>query len=396
MERVAVGLVGSEQDDNVEKREKTGVLGGWGNGSGLKFHDVGGGEESERDGTRFEVCSHFDADHYSKVQAAYRLLGKTQMAMDQLHMHFSSAIHNTAFNVVHGYVELCSGAAQDGQAGGNTFHKKQYKHLCTCVTAESFIPCLIDLCKALWGIMHSYHQVISWHQRNDSEKLSTDGVSEPVDFEASFNKQYVRQKLGNGLSRIWHDVQARISTFLLGSDLAWYKFDEFLQVLSVVHSSYCTALEQNGCTDIFSANCEIRAVIRFLHAQKQSPAEIHRQLCNVYGPDIMSNSMVRRWCRQFTEGQTNVHDEDRSGRLSLVTSELESVRQVVLQKQHFTFSEFCGEFLQMTCSLLHEIVSWWLGFWKVCARWVPNQLKGDEFLDNVVTRDETWASHTTP
>lgn len=79
----------------------------------------------------FQVCSHFDADHYSKVQAAYRLLGKTQMAMDQLHMHFASAVHNAAFNVVHGYVELCSGAAQaESVAGGSTFHKKQYKQLC--------------------------------------------------------------------------------------------------------------------------------------------------------------------------------------------------------------------------------------------------------------------------
>jgi Protein of unknown function N-terminal domain (DUF2450). len=79
----------------------------------------------------FQVCSHFDADHYSKVQAAYRLLGKTQMAMDQLHMHFASAIHNAAFNVVHGYVELCSNAAQvESVAGGSTFHKKQYKQLC--------------------------------------------------------------------------------------------------------------------------------------------------------------------------------------------------------------------------------------------------------------------------
>jgi len=79
----------------------------------------------------FQVCSHFDADHYSKVQAAYRLLGKTQMAMDQLHMHFASAVHNAAFNVVHGYVELCSGAAQaDNVDGGSTFHKKLYKQLC--------------------------------------------------------------------------------------------------------------------------------------------------------------------------------------------------------------------------------------------------------------------------
>jgi hypothetical protein len=40
-----------------------------------------------------------------------------------------------------------------------------------CVTADSFIPCLVDLCKALWGIMNSYHQVVSWHQRKDSQKL---------------------------------------------------------------------------------------------------------------------------------------------------------------------------------------------------------------------------------
>jgi hypothetical protein len=29
------------------------------------------------------------------------------------------------------------------------------------------------------------------------------------------------------------------------------------------------------------ANCEIRAVIRFLHAKNMSPAEIHRELCAV-------------------------------------------------------------------------------------------------------------------
>jgi hypothetical protein len=60
-------------------------------------------------------------------------------------------------------------------------------------------------------------------------------VSEPLDFEASFNKEYVKQKLGNGLMRIWHDVQARVLAYLLGSDLSGYKFDEFLHVLRIVH-----------------------------------------------------------------------------------------------------------------------------------------------------------------
>jgi hypothetical protein len=65
--------------------------------------------------------------------------------------------------------------------------------------------------------------------------LVIDGVSEPLNFEASFNEQYVKQKLENGLLRIWHDVQARILAYLLGSDLAMYKFDEFLQILGIVH-----------------------------------------------------------------------------------------------------------------------------------------------------------------
>ena len=93
------------------------------------------------------------------------------------------------------------------------------------------------------------------------------------------------------------------------------------------------------------ANCEIRAVIRFPHSQKESPAEIHQQLCHVYGPDIMSERMVRRRCGQFNEGRSNVHDEYRRGRPSLVTPELmENVRQIVFQNRCFTISELSGQF----------------------------------------------------
>ena len=34
------------------------------------------------------------------------------------------------------------------------------------------------------------------------------------------------------------------------------------------------------------ASCEVRAVIRFLHAEGQSGAEIHRRLCRVYGANV--------------------------------------------------------------------------------------------------------------
>uniref|UniRef100_A0AAZ3P0J1 Syndetin n=1 Tax=Oncorhynchus tshawytscha TaxID=74940 RepID=A0AAZ3P0J1_ONCTS len=72
-----------------------------------------------------KTCKHFDVSHYTRVQLAYTLLEKTQTAMDQLHMHFTQAIHNTVFQVVLGYVELCAGNAD------TKFQKMQYKDLCT-------------------------------------------------------------------------------------------------------------------------------------------------------------------------------------------------------------------------------------------------------------------------
>ena len=56
------------------------------------------------------------------------------------------------------------------------------------------------------------------------------------------------------------------------------------------------------------ASCEVRAVIRFLLARNNNAAEIHRQLCEGYGPNVMSDSKVRQWCHFFKEVRTNVYD----------------------------------------------------------------------------------------
>jgi len=70
------------------------------------------------------------------------------------------------------------------------------------------------------------------------------------------------------------------------------------------------------------AACELRSVIRFLNAKNMTPAEIHRQLCDVYGEHAISSSMVRRWVRLFNEGRENVHDDPSSGRPSVVNADL--------------------------------------------------------------------------
>jgi len=92
------------------------------------------------------------------------------------------------------------------------------------------------------------------------------------------------------------------------------------------------------------ASCEVRAVIRFLLARNNA-AEIHRQLCEVYGPNVMSESEVRQWCRLFKEGRTNVHDEELSGRPSVVTDDLmEKVNTTIRGNRRFTISELSLEF----------------------------------------------------
>jgi hypothetical protein len=62
-----------------------------------------------------------------------------------------------------------------------------------------------------------------------------------------------------------------------------------------------------------SAACEMRSVICFLNERNMKPADIHCQLCELYGENSMSDSVVRRWVRRFNEGRENVHDDLCSG-----------------------------------------------------------------------------------
>ncbi|XP_006007155.1 syndetin isoform X2 [Latimeria chalumnae] len=186
--------------------------------------------EEQLDVALSKTCKHFDVTHYTKVQQAYRLLGKTQTAMDQLHMHFTQAIHNTVFQVVLGYVELCAGNTD------TKFQKLQYKDLCTHITPDSYIPCLSDLCKALWEVMLSYNRTMGWHEEHDNEDTTpaTDGTNVMGAGESNFDRSYVKKKLEHGLTRIWQDVQLKVKTYLLGTDMSNFKYDDFIFVLDII------------------------------------------------------------------------------------------------------------------------------------------------------------------
>ncbi|GFY21781.1 HTH_48 domain-containing protein [Trichonephila clavipes] len=70
------------------------------------------------------------------------------------------------------------------------------------------------------------------------------------------------------------------------------------------------------------AKCEIQSVTLFLTARNLSAADIHHQITEVYGIEAVSDSKVRKWVRKFKDERTNVHDEERSGRSSIITNQL--------------------------------------------------------------------------
>ncbi|GBL96704.1 hypothetical protein AVEN_111844-1 [Araneus ventricosus] len=93
------------------------------------------------------------------------------------------------------------------------------------------------------------------------------------------------------------------------------------------------------------ADCEKRSVIHLLNAKHEKMAEIHRQLSEVYGENIMSEGMVRKWVRAFKNGHTNVYDEERNGRPSVITEDLvKKVDGKVRENRRFTISSLPSDF----------------------------------------------------
>ena len=176
--------------------------------------------------------------------------------------------------------------------------------------------------------------------------------------------------------------------------------------------------------DACPAKCEVRSVIRFLNLQGQPAVRIHEELVSVYGTGVMSVEKVRKWCREFKAGRTDVHDLSRSGRPNTAVNvdSITAVRALVQNNHRITEEEIRRSLADENCievshGTVHTIVHDILEYRKVCARWVPKCLttehkqnhmgaaltfltwyhnEGEEFLSCIVTGDEAWVHYFRP
>nr|XP_012145924.1 PREDICTED: putative uncharacterized protein FLJ37770 [Megachile rotundata] len=131
-----------------------------------------------------------------------------------------------------------------------------------------------------------------------------------------------------------------------------------------------------------------------------------------YPDDASARSGVFRWHKAFSEGREEVADEDRAGRPSTSTNtdKVTRVRKVLNSDRRLSI-RLIAQMLNLPKSVVHDIVTEHLNMRQVCAKMVPKPLLTDDqklrrvevcqenlnmcesdpqFLNNVITGDESW------
>ena len=162
-------------------------------------------------------------------------------------------------------------------------------------------------------------------------------------------------------------------------------------------------------------NFEQRWAIKFCTKLDKTAAETHELLKQAYEEFALSYVQVTRWMKKFKGGQEGVDDDPRSGRPSTSQSDenVTRVRELLNADRRMTV-RLLADTLDIPKTVVHRIVTEELNMRKVCAKLVPKLLsdkqKADrvliaselkerveiepDYLNNVISGDETWTFHT--
>lgn len=157
---------------------------------------------------------------------------------------------------------------------------------------------------------------------------------------------------------------------------------------------------------------ELRAIMKFLFLQKQTPEEIHECLTQTLGDKSPSFTTVKKWCANFQRGDFETHDEVGVKKPSIVSSPeiVDNVHDLILADRRIS-TERIAEALEIPREGIEFIIHEQLGMRKLSTKWVPKCLNADQkryrvnvsklilqqfqrssknILDRLVTVDETW------
>jgi len=111
----------------------------------------------------------------------------------------------------------------------------------------------------------------------------------------------------------------------------------------------------------------------------------------------MNRRNVTKWCREFSEGRTDIHDEQRSSRPSLTSDELpQEIEGEIRANRRLTIRGLHQIIPEVSKTTIHEAVTEKLRYRKLCARWVPKMLRDDHKSKGSFLRRELLFSEHQP
>ncbi|KAJ8949006.1 hypothetical protein NQ318_005180 [Aromia moschata] len=132
---------------------------------------------------------------------------------------------------------------------------------------------------------------------------------------------------------------------------------------------------------------EQRMAIKFCVKLEKSAAETITMLKKAFGVDFWDRQIFR-WHKAFAEGREHVNDENRAGRPSTSSSDhnVKRVRDLLNTDRRLSV-RLISETLDITKTIVHEIVSESSGMRKVYAKLVP---KVAEMPKNIQKAFDAW------
>ena len=137
-------------------------------------------------------------------------------------------------------------------------------------------------------------------------------------------------------------------------------------------------------------------------------------LVKAYGDAAMKRTALHKWCSRYENGYESVMDEQRSGRLTSVTSQkVQEIKELLDKDRRITVREVSQRVDCSVGTVTYYIIYDNLNMRRICARWIPKMLsecqktqrvescrrfvqrferEGEDFLSRTVTADETWIS----
>ena len=141
-------------------------------------------------------------------------------------------------------------------------------------------------------------------------------------------------------------------TCWLHCHVAWF----LLSTMRPVRGQYYNRFWEK-CQSNLPPSVKYAIVIRYLVWKEKTPVGVYNEVKTIYGDKAMNCTSVFKWCGEFKNGLTSVHDDQRS-RPSIVTDKIvEKIENALHDNCRLTMDELSVMFPQIYRSMLHETIT---------------------------------------